>query len=63
MGSFDGQPVKVLAGQDRFERQRKVFGVMPFALKLTAQDVGEGWLILEQANAYRGGPPRRQVGS
>lgn len=58
MGSFDGQPVKVLAGQDRFERQRKVFGVMPFALKLTAQDVGEGWLILEQANAYRGGPPR-----
>ncbi|RYM31519.1 MULTISPECIES: hypothetical protein [unclassified Meiothermus] len=23
MGSFDGQPVKALAGQDRFERQRK----------------------------------------
>jgi quercetin 2,3-dioxygenase len=31
---------------------------MPFAIKLTAQDVGEGWLVLEQANAYRGGPPR-----
>ncbi|MER3479529.1 MAG: hypothetical protein C4327_03335 [Meiothermus sp.] len=58
MGSFDGQPVRVLAGQDRFARQRKVFGVMPFAIKLTAQDVGEGWLILEQANDYRGGPPR-----
>lgn len=58
MSAFDGLPVKVSAGHDRFERQRKVFGAMPFAIKLTAQDVGDGWLILEQANAYRGGPPR-----
>lgn len=50
--------VKVLANEDRFQRARKVFGVMPFAIKLTARDTGGQSLVLEQANAYRGGPPR-----
>lgn len=50
--------VKVLADEDRFQRARKVFGVMPFAVKVTARDTGGKSLVIEQANAYRGGPPR-----
>lgn len=46
------------AGQDRHERPRRVFGVMPFTVKVAAADTGGGCLIIEQANDYQGGPPR-----
>jgi hypothetical protein len=48
----------VAAGDDRFGRQRSVFGVMPFTVKVSAQDSGGACLVIEQANAFRGGPPR-----
>lgn len=43
---------------DRFRQQRKVFGVMPFTIKVSASDTGGRLLIVEQDNAYPGGPPR-----
>lgn len=48
----------VPARRDRFGQQRKVFGVMPFTVKLAASDTGGRLLIIEQDNAYPGGPPR-----
>lgn len=50
--------VMVPAGEDRFERHRAVFGVMPFAVKVSGGDTGGAALVIEQANGYRGGPPR-----
>lgn len=50
--------VMVAAGNDRFGRQRSVFGVMPFTVKVSARDSSGACLIIEQANAFRGGPPR-----
>jgi mannose-6-phosphate isomerase-like protein (cupin superfamily) len=49
---------RVAAGSDRHQRTRSVFGVMPFTVKATAADTGGGCLIIEQANAFLGGPPR-----
>lgn len=56
--SEDPGAVMVAAGDDRFGRQRSVFGVMPFTVKVSAQDSGGACLVIEQANAFRGGPPR-----
>lgn len=50
--------VMVPARADRFGASRKVFGVMPFAVKVAAEDTAGGLLIIEQDNAYPGGPPR-----
>lgn len=52
------QAVHVAADRDRFGADRKVFGVMPFTVKVASQDTDGGMLVIEQANAYRGGPPR-----
>ncbi|MBF6593702.1 MAG: cupin domain-containing protein [Thermaceae bacterium] len=52
------QGIKVSAGSDRFQQGRKVFGVMPFMVKVAGQDTAGGCLIIEQANDYKGGPPR-----
>ncbi len=48
----------VPADSDRFGRERRVFGVMPFSVKVTTADSGGGLFVLEQHNAYLGGPPR-----
>lgn len=58
MGTTVGGGVKIRAGEDRFERERKVFGVMPFSVKVSASDTGGHLLVIEQHNAYPGGPPR-----
>jgi len=46
------------SGLDRFERRRSVFGTMPFTVKVAPADTGGGCLVIEQANGFRGGPPR-----
>src|SRR5690606_35226964 len=48
----------VPARGDRFQQQRKVFGVMPFTIKVSSSDTAGRLLIIEQDNAYPGGPPR-----
>ncbi|HLU83806.1 MAG TPA: cupin domain-containing protein [Trueperaceae bacterium] len=48
----------VPARGDRFQQQRKVFGVMPFTIKVSSSDTGGRLLVIEQDNAYPGGPPR-----
>lgn len=58
MDSSNPLGIQVLAGHDRLERNRKVFGVMAFAIKVSARDTGGALLVLEQANDYKGGPPR-----
>lgn len=58
MTGNDRAGVWVGAGQDRSGRARSVFGVMPFAVKVAAADTAGACLVIEQANAYRGGPPR-----
>lgn len=58
MTPTDRRAIGVLAGEDRFREQRKVFGVMAFTIKIASRDTGGQLLIIEQANAYRGGPPR-----
>ena len=56
----DERPAGILvaAGADRHDRERSVFGVMPFTVKVTSADTGGGCLVIEQANDFRGGPPR-----
>jgi hypothetical protein len=58
MRPTDGQGIKVAAGRDRFLETRKVFGVMPFTIKVATRDTAGGLLVIEQANAFPGGPPR-----
>ncbi|HEX7022321.1 MAG TPA: cupin domain-containing protein [Trueperaceae bacterium] len=58
MGLIEQRGIKVPFGHDRHQRERKVFGVMPFTVKVTSQDTGGGLLVIEQANNNRGGPPR-----
>lgn len=48
----------VRADRDRFDRERRVFGTMRFSVKVTSADSGDGLFVLEQHNAFRGGPPR-----
>ena len=48
----------VPARGDRFNQERKVFGVMPFTIKVAGSDTAGRLLIIEQDNAYPGGPPR-----
>lgn len=50
--------IMVPRGGDRFAVERKVFGVMPFAIKISSRDNEGALLVIEQANAYPGGPPR-----
>lgn len=50
--------MRIPVGEDRLGRSRSVFGVMPFAIKVSSRDSGGASLVIEQANAYRGGPPR-----
>lgn len=57
MGSA-ARAVRVAVDEDRFGRARKVFGVMPFGVKVSGRDTGGSLLVIEQANDYRGGPPR-----
>lgn len=58
MGTDGDRGIRVAALDDRFGRQRKVFGVMPFTVKVDAQDSDGRLLVIEQDNAYPGGPPR-----
>ena len=58
MADSGASVVHVPVGRDRFGLDRKVFGVMPFAVKVAARDTSGGMLVIEQANDYRGGPPR-----
>ena len=58
MSTSEGRGIPVRARHDRFGRARKVFGVMPFAVKVSSEDGGGGLLVIEQDNAYSGGPPR-----
>ncbi len=55
-----GHGVFVSGGSDRFQQERRVFGVMPFTVKVAAADTGGELLVIEQANAFPGGPPRHQ---
>ena len=50
--------IVVAAGADLHARSRKVFGLMPFSVKVSARDTAGGLFVLEQSNAYRGGPAR-----
>ncbi len=52
------QVISVLNDKDRFGAVRKVFGVMPFYVKLSTQDTEGTSLMVEQSNDYKGGPPR-----
>lgn len=58
MDAKDRAGLFVPARDDRFGQQRKVFGVMPFTIKVSAGDTAGRLLIIEQDNAYPGGPPR-----
>lgn len=58
MSSTEALGIHVAAGRDRFARDRKVFGVMAFGVKVSGSDTGGNLLVIEQANHYRGGPPR-----
>ena len=58
MGTNGDRGVRVAAKGDRFGRERKVFGVMPFTVKVAAQDSDGRLFVIEQDNAYPGGPPR-----
>lgn len=58
MGTTGDRGIRVEAERDRYDRERKVFGVMPFTVKVAAQDTDGRLLVIEQDNAYPGGPPR-----
>lgn len=58
MSSGGGEGTFVPARRDRFQQDRKVFGVMPFTIKVAAEDTRGALLVIEQDNAYPGGPPR-----
>ena len=49
--------LKIPLGGDRLGRSRSVFGVMPFTVKVSSHDSDGTALVIEQANAYRGGGP------
>jgi mannose-6-phosphate isomerase-like protein (cupin superfamily) len=54
----DRQTVHLVAGQDRFGRHRKVFGLLPMDVKVAGADTGGGLLAIEQVDDRPGGPPR-----
>src|SRR5690554_1886094 len=58
MGAGLERAIHVPPRHDRFEQEHKVFGVMPFTIKVATEDTGGGLLIIEQDNAFPGGPPR-----
>lgn len=49
--------IRILAGGDRLEEHRRVFGSMPIDYKVLPRDT-DGLLILEHTDPHRGGPPR-----
>lgn len=57
MATAPGKAITVHADADRFGRQRSVFGVMPFTVKVSSSDSGGGLFVLEQHNSHLGGPP------
>lgn len=51
--------IHVPAGKDRFkEDDMKIWGVIPLAIKVSAQDTGGALLVFEHRNMGKGGPPR-----
>lgn len=58
MANATSKAIFVPANSDRFGRSRSVFGVIPYTVKVTTTDSGGGLFVLEQNNAYLGGPPR-----
>jgi mannose-6-phosphate isomerase-like protein (cupin superfamily) len=58
MGSDLDRGIQVPARGDRFGQERQVFGVFGFSIKVATQDTGGDLLVIEQDNAYPGGPPR-----
>ena len=49
--------IKVVAGQDRFGKARRI-GVSSTAFKIAGSDTAGGLFVMEQANSVKGGPPR-----
>jgi quercetin dioxygenase-like cupin family protein len=49
--------IKVMAGQDRFGKVRRI-GVSSTTFKIAATDTAGGLFVMEQANTVKGGPPR-----
>lgn len=58
MKSNAGNGTLVPRGGDRFGQVRKVFGVLTFTVKVAAADTNGELLVIEQDNAFPGGPPR-----
>jgi mannose-6-phosphate isomerase-like protein (cupin superfamily) len=49
----------VPAGKDRFgNHERKIWGLIPLATKLSAQDTGGALYVFEHRQMAKGGPPR-----
>lgn len=53
------QPLMVPAGKDRFgEDDRKIWGFVPLATKVSAKDTGGAMFAFEHRAMGKGGPPR-----
>lgn len=53
-----GQGARVPAGEDRFQKRRKVFGTMSIDRKVSGSETDGNLFILENTNDSKGGPPR-----
>lgn len=52
------KPIFVKSGKDRFEKDLKIWGVMPFQIKVSGKDTAGENFIFEHFKMGKGGPPR-----
>ena len=57
-GTSTKKAVYVPNGQNRFQEDLKIWGVIPLQIKISTKDSGGSLFAFEHANMNKGGPPR-----
>lgn len=57
-GSVTTKAVYVPNGQNRFKEQLKIWGVIPYQVKVSGKDTEGACFVFEHAKMGKGGPPR-----
>jgi mannose-6-phosphate isomerase-like protein (cupin superfamily) len=57
-GATTGKAVYVASGKHRFEEELKIWGIIPYQIKVSGKDTDGSLFTFEHAKMSKGGPPR-----
>src|SRR5687768_5164005 len=57
-GATTGKSVYVASGKHRFQAELKIWGIIPYQIKVSGKDTDGSFFTFEHAKMSKGGPPR-----